>query len=269
MGPLTVFGACTMRPAVHRWLGTLRRHFDGRCLLVLTHTADDETDLGRIADDLSRRYGVEVRTATIEPGFWYPKPTGGVCGQWGMLHDACLRLDPAGHVLRTDVWDVVFQDDPRKYIDFGSSKIAVSPEGFRLGEEPINRGWTARWAQQFAAADVVNGGLVCGPVRSVAVLGAIVARCPLDTPVDQSELSLLSAAFPGAFEYRRGFLECMYGRFDAEGQIVDGKIGFRDTGRPWCVAHANGGDAKQLLDRLYPMDVFGQTRPEPGTALPR
>jgi hypothetical protein len=127
-----------------------------------------------------------------------------------------------------------------------------------LTEEPINRAWTARWGHQFAADPVVNGGLVCGPARSLAVLAGVVARCPLDTPVDQSELSLLVAAFPGAFEYRRGFLECMYGRFDTEGEIRDGRIGFRDTGRPWCVVHANGGDAKTILDRLYPVDSFAK-----------
>jgi hypothetical protein len=250
MGPLTVVGVCSMHPAVHRWLGTLRRHFDGRCLVFLTNPPPGTVET------LAARHRADVIPVTVDPDFWAPRPRAGLCGQWEFLRDACTRYAPDGHVLRTDVWDVVFQDDPRKYVDFASPRMAISLEGFRLDSEAINRAWTARWAHQFAGSAVVNGGLVCGPARSLAVLAAVVARCPFDTPIDQSELSLLAAAFPAAFEHRRGFLECLYGTFDREGAVADGKVVFRESGQPWCVVHANVGRSKVLLDQLYPVEPF-------------
>src|SRR4051812_6257732 len=112
-----------MHPAVHRWLGSLRRHFDGWGVLYFTNFPPDAAAL------LAARYGVEVVPVTVDGDFWKPKTRASLCGQWAFLKDACTRLAPTGHVSRTDVWDVVFQDDPRKYVDFTIPKVVVSLEG--------------------------------------------------------------------------------------------------------------------------------------------
>lgn len=146
MVPLTVVGICSYHPAVHRWFATLREHFDGPCLLYLT---DPEEGL---SEQLAKRYGATVIPVQVEADFWAKKHTGMFCGQWRYVLDACTARVTDGFVLRTDVWDVVFQDDPRRHIDPSSRKIAVCREGWRIADLPMNRVWVKDWLPLFAGA---------------------------------------------------------------------------------------------------------------------
>lgn len=250
MLPLTVVGICSYHPAVHRWFGTLREHFDGPCVLYLTNS-DPE-----LPAQLATRYNATVVPTHVSDDFWKLKPVGFMCGQWDCVRDACMARVRDGWVLRTDPWDVVFQDDPRRYIDPASHKIAVCHEGARLDGEPINSVWLGDWLWAFGASPVVNGGLICGPARSLAVLATLISRSALGTPADQSELELLAAAFPDSFEHRPLFLECMYQSFDHRGVVREGRVCDRASGRPWCVVHANGGMHTDLFESLFPLSRY-------------
>jgi hypothetical protein len=290
MSDLTIVGVCSYAPAVHRWLSTLREHFDGRCLLYLT-----EPSTG-VADELKKHYAIEVVHVIVKPDYWKPKPVGTLCSQWHCIEEACTNRIKSGLVLRSDVWDVVFQADPRKYLQGKCDKIIVCHEGARLADEPCNRAWIRNWGELFGNGPVVNGGMICAPTASLAVLARIIKQAPLGTRIDQSELSLIVAALPAAFEYRPGFLECLYPaaarhpsltpraspaasprewkgesgkdtdkpptseeswltpRVSVTGRaiVIDGKFCDRATGQPWCVVHGNG-PAKRMLDEIYPM----------------
>jgi hypothetical protein len=247
MTPLTVVGICSYHPAVHRWFATLREHFDGPCLLYLTNPTPD------LSEQLAERYQATVIPTQVPPDFWKPKPVGTLCEQWRYLHNACVARAGEGHTLRTDVWDVVFQDDPRRYIDPASPKIIASWEGPRIADQPTNRVWIRRWSALFDDAAVVNGGMICGPRRALAVLAALVSRAALRTRVDQSELELIAAAFPDSFEHRPLFLECLYQAFDQRGVVDGGRICDRQTRQPWCVVHANGAWRQTLFEELFPL----------------
>jgi hypothetical protein len=247
MTPLTVVGMCSFAPAVHRWLRTLRAHFDGPCLLYLTDPP------AGVPAELAARYGVTVVPALNASHFWEPAATGMYCGQWECLLDACTKRVRQGLVLRTDVWDVVFQDDPRKFVATDEPRILIAREGPAIADEEDNRAWVRDWVGLFGSAPVVNSGLVCGPVRSLAVLAGLMRKAPLGTWIDQSEFELIVSAFGPAFEYRPGFLECMYQTFAARGEVRDGRVCDRETGRPWCVVHGNGAHVKELFDKLYPV----------------
>jgi hypothetical protein len=247
MPSLTVVGICSYHAAVHRWLRSLRAHFDGPCLLYLTDPAPG------LGEDLEAKYGISVIGVQSDGDFWNRKPTGTYCKQWLCLQEACQLRIRDGFVLRTDVWDVVFQDDPRKYLHETSADIFIAHEGSRLNEEPDNRIWLKDWVSLFGDTPTINSGMICGPRRAVAVLAALVARCPLETAIDQTELAVLANALPGAFVYQRGFLECLYTAFAERGAVVDGKVCERDTGRPWCVVHGNGGRVKPLFEELFPL----------------
>lgn len=247
MVPLTVVGICSEHPSVHRWFAMLREHFDGPCVLYLTNPTEG------LSEQLAARYGATVIPVQVEADFWAAKPTGTLCGQWRYLHDACTARVTEGFVLRTDVWDVVFQDDPRRYIDPASRKIAVCHEGWRIREQTTNRAWVKEWLPLFGGAPVVNSGTICGPHKSLAVLAALVTKATLGTRIDQSELELIAAAFPDAFEHRPLFLECLYPAFDQRGVLEGGRVCDRETRKPWCVVHGNGPRHKQLFDGLFPL----------------
>lgn len=251
MPDLTVVGICSYHPAVHRWLGTLREHFDGPCLLYLTNP-DAAT-----AEGLMKRYGITVVGSRVPADFWKRKPAGGLCGQWACILDACRNRIPAGgYILRTDVWDVAFQDDPRKYLDTLHGRIAVCKEGVTIGEERINANWVRGWLPLVRGAEVINGGMVSGPRESVAVLAGLIAKCPLGSAIDQTELGLIASAFPDSFVHVPFFLECMYQGYDRRGAVVDGRVCDRETGVPWCTVHANGAWHTKLFDELFPVERY-------------
>src|SRR5688572_21668550 len=126
MVDMTVIGVCSYAPPVHRWLRTLRDHFDGRCILYLT-----EPPAG-VASALRSKYGVEVLSVNDSAHYWERKTRGFYCAQWRCVLDACRNRIRGGLVLRTDVWDVAFQDDPRKYVTADCSKILVSHENIAI-----------------------------------------------------------------------------------------------------------------------------------------
>jgi len=248
--PLTVVGICSYRPAVHRWLGTLREHFDGPCVLYLT---DAEPGVG---EKLGKAYKANVIDTKTHPGFWEQRPVGSFCDVWQCILDACMNRVAEGFVLRTDVWDIVFQDDPRRYIQPGLKKILVSYEGTLIQEEEANRIWVGEWAKFFGDCQVINGGMICADRKALALLAGLISKVPLGTTMDQSELELIAGAFPESFAYVPGFMECTYRQFARSGTVIDGRVCDRKSGKPWCVVHGNGPTQKEMFERLFPMERY-------------
>jgi hypothetical protein len=246
MNSLTVMGVCTYSPAVQRWLRTLRVHFDGPCQLYLVNASD------AIQTALGRKYGCEVIDIQMTSDYWAAPPPGRFCHTWSCIADACLNRIRTQLVLRTDVWDVVFQGDPRDALNSPPGRVLVSAENVTLASDSQNRRWVGQWHAQIPGGPVFNGGLICGERVAVAAVARIISKNVFGTEVDQSELVILTNMFRNSFEYRAGFMECLYDTLRASGDVVDGRFVDRMTRRPWTVVHGNGS-TKTLINSFYPL----------------
>jgi hypothetical protein len=85
MNDLTVLGICTYHPAIHRWLRSLRTHFDGPCQLHLVNGAIS------VREGLAQLYGCEVIDVPAKPDFWADPPPGRFCRMWAYLASVCLE----------------------------------------------------------------------------------------------------------------------------------------------------------------------------------
>ena len=252
MSPLTVIGICTYHAAVQRWLRTLRAHYDGPCQLYLVNSAPF------VLDVLARRYDCEVIDVPAAPDYWTAPPPGRFCKVWSCLADACLNRVRTPFVLRTDVWDVVFQSDPRLHMQPRPERILIVSEHVRLSTDAQILRWVGPWAAHLPSGQVYNGGMVCGPTAGVAALGRVIGGCPFTTEVDQAELVVFANTFPNGFDYRPGFMECISGGLSATGEIRDNRFVDRLSGKPWCVVHGNGS-TKSSLDTYYPLQPSDHT----------
>jgi hypothetical protein len=246
MNELTVIGVCTYHPGVQRWLRTLRSHFDGPCHVYLVNAPASD------GDTLARRYHCRVVNVTATPHYWVNPPPGRFCRVWECVADACAHEVGTPFVLRTDVWDVVFQSDPRIHLLPTSEKILVARESVLLTDDAQNQRWVGPWYPAIRGGWVVNGGMICGPTASVGAVARLIAVNPFRTEVDQSELIVLTNTLRDAFEYRPGFMECLYNTFSQHGCITQGRFVDRNSLEPWCVVHGNG-TTKSLLDSIYPI----------------
>ncbi len=252
MSELTVVGICTYNPAVQRWLRTLRVHFDGPCRLYLVNSPKE------LQSVLAQKFHCDVIDVQVTPDYWAAPSPGRFCRVWGCLADACLEHISTSFVLRTDVWDVVFQGDPRLHLNPPPNKILVASESVSLNEDNSNRGWLGSWHRIIPHGSVVNGGMICGRTTDVAVVAKILDRNPFGTAFDQSELIILRNIFDEQFEYRSGFMETIYKTLQVSGAVEQGLFVNRSTGKPWCIVHGNGS-TKPLLDSHYPITEADRT----------
>ncbi len=246
MNELTVLGVCTYGPGVRRWLRTLRAHFDGPCQLHLVNGSEGTRRA------LTAEFGCAVFDVRADPDYWADPPPGRYCRAWSRVADACLDHVSTPLVLRTDVWDVVFQSDPRAWLRPPPEAVLLAPEGVTLGDDPQNARWVGAWGPRIPCARVFNGGMICGPTAAVGAVARVLAGCPFGTVVDQAELTVLANLLPGAFGTRPGFLACLYNEMARSGAVRAGRFVDRGTGTPWCVVHGNGS-TKDQLDTLYPL----------------
>jgi hypothetical protein len=246
MGTLTVCGICTYHAAAQRWLRTLRTYYDGPCRLYLVNSAD------HIRNYLSSKFRCDVVGIQANPDYWAPESPGRYCRMWGCLSDLCREQISTPFVLRTDVWDVVFQGDPRDHLDPAPSKILFASESVALNDDSQNKRWLGPWSRLVPDGVVVNGGMICGTTSSISVLAKLIACNPFGTAYDQSELTLLQNVFNELFEYRPGFMETIYNTFHTRGAIEEGVFVDRLTRRRWCVIHGNGS-TKHVLDEHCPI----------------
>ncbi len=251
MEPLTVVGICTYHDAVQRWARTLRAHYDGPCVLALVNTP------AGIRTAIGRKFRCKVIDLDLNPDPWAEPPPGRYCRVWGLLAQLCADTVRTPFVMRTDVWDVVFQADPRIPLDPPPTGVLVSRERVRLADDAQN----TRWCGRFARADweVVNGGLLCGPTQAVEVVARVLSRVPFGTEVDQSELTILTNTLPSSFTSRSGYLECLYNSLNSEGHVSNGTFVSRTTGEPWCVVHGNGS-TKPTLDAVHPITLADKAK---------
>ncbi|MCP3951067.1 MAG: glycosyltransferase [Desulfobacterales bacterium] len=253
-----VMGVCSYDPRAVRWLDTLRAHYDGKVILVMTSD---------YPDDLAGTYDVEIRRVDVPEGFWRNR-VGLGCYQWQYIQPVAEEF-PDTYILRTDVFDVVFQDDPRNFVDEDQDWIYIQPEGMLNRENEYMMGWFSINRDAPAAVyeqPVFNIGVICARGRRLADIAAYIGQRQGRTYADQTELAMYMHHHPEAFKSVPYF----FGHFAdmlVEMQIADARYFVnKENRRKYCVCHGNG-KTTHYLDSIYPYVQHTErfeTPPSPG-----
>jgi len=238
-----VMGVCSYDTRTVRWLETLRTHYDGRVLLVMT----SDYPAG-----LEAAYDVEVRRVSVADGFWENR-VGLGCYQWQYIQPVAAEFTDT-YILRTDVFDVIFQDDPRKYVDDSRDCIYIEQEGMLNRDNDYMMGWFSINPDVNPAVfqqPVYNVGVICARGRQLADIAAFIGQRRGRTYADQTELALYMYARPEAFKSVPLFFS-HFADMLPQMQIADARYFVNKENRQkYCVCHANG-KTTPYLDSLYP-----------------
>lgn len=238
-----VMGVCSYDTRAVRWLDTLRAHYDGRAILVMTSDYPPE---------LSEAYDVEVRRVAVDDDFWQNR-VGLACEQWKFIYTFAAEF-PDTYILRTDVFDVVFQDDPRKYVDGEQDWIYIQQEGMLNKDNEYMMAWFSINPDLNPGvfnSPVYNSGVICGRGKDLIPLAHFIWHRKAGTYIDQSELAVYIKENPEKFSSAPLFFG-HFGDMLEKMQIADERYFVNKENREkYCVCHANG-KTTHYLDSVYP-----------------
>jgi GT2 family glycosyltransferase len=244
-----VMGVCSYDTRAVRWLDTLRAHYDGRAILVLT----SDYPAG-----LADAYDVDIRRVIVPDGFWHNR-IGLGCYQWQYIQPVAVEF-PETYILRTDVFDVVFQDDPRNYVAGDREWIYIEQEGMLNRDNDYMCGWFSINPDVnpvIYQQPVYNAGAICARGKHLADIAAFISQRRGRTYADQTELAIYMHDHGEAFTS----VPLFFGHFgDMLGkmQIADGRYFVNKKNREkYCVCHANG-KTTHYLDSVYPYVFYAQ-----------
>lgn len=242
-----VMGVCSYDTRAVRWLDTLRAHYDGRVILIMTSDYPSE---------VSKEYDVEMRRVTVKENFWQ-NCVGLACGQWKYIQSIAEEFSET-YILRTDVFDVVFQDDPRKYVHVDKEWVYVEQEGMLNKDNEYMMSWFSinpNLNPEIYNRPVYNSGVICARGRDLVPLANFIWHRKGNTYIDQSELAIYIEANQDKFNS----VPMFFGHFAdmlANMQIADGRFFInKETRQKYCVCHANGKTTR-YLDSVYPHEPF-------------
>ena len=254
-----VMGVCSYDTRAVRWLDSLRLHYDGRVILVMTSDYPAE---------LSNAYDVEIRSVTVPEGFWRNR-VGLGCFQWQYIQPVAEQF-PETYILRTDVFDVVFQDDPRNYVRADADWIYVEQEGMLNKDNEYMMGWFSINPDVDPAVyrqPVYNVGVICARGKQLADIADFIGNRRGRTYADQTELAIYMHARSESFT-SAPFFYCHFADMLEQMQIADGRLFVNKKSRQrYCVCHANGKTTR-YLDRVYPHKLFADRFEMPKPLLP-
>lgn len=262
-----ISGVCSYSKAVIRYLETLRKYYDDKVVLILTDH-EEKVEL------LKSRYGIDCRFSHEPREFWKHDKDGDgtyLCKQWKYIKQISEEFKDH-YILRTDVWDVIFQDNPVDYINQYADKCYVSLEGIDNIKNRFQMSWYANSPyfpllatnQQLLNLPVINSGLLCCKSDLMAEFADEIINNKYGTKLDQTELNISimcreyynrSKEIQNFFSYSDGFLESMVYMMHVKGTIKNGFIVSKDTNNKWCVVHENS-NPKTVLEQLYPSDKY-------------
>lgn len=254
---LTIFTISDYNLSMLRWLCTLRDCYSGKVKIFITSSFPSK---------LGEYFNVEV-TKVYAPFFWnrywnkatlkyynlgifscFSSPK--YLKQWRYIEKATCSEE--GFFLRTDCSDVVFQDNPEKYVsNLCDGKIAVCKEKYSYSSSSLVSSWFSSKTEreQFYGKNVYNGGLICAHSFALKVISKIIHKGTFKSYVDQAELAYLCEIFKNQFCSIDGFMTCLT-NYDMD-SIQDGKFFCKTTNKPWCIVHGEGIN-KKLLNSYYP-----------------
>lgn len=237
---MIILGIASPDANVLRWAKTARACFDGRIILFLTGYQE-------VPD-------VETRYIQESDDFWKKTDTF-LCKQWKYIAEICREF-PDEYILRTDVWDVIFQDNPLKYIDPQVNKIYISLEGISNEENNFQMAWFKNSPffsdickkTNILHKSVINSGTICAKGHDLLPIALDVYHNKFQTGLDQTELNLIANENPERFTVKNNFLMSVNLMFKKTGCIFNHQI-CSVTGVPWCVVHENS-NPKYILNQL-------------------
>ena len=244
-----VMGVCSYDTRTVRWLDTLRAHYDGHTILVMT----SDYPAG-----LAKAYDVDIHRVVVRDDFWQNQ-VGLGCYQWHYIKSVAEEFQET-YILRTDVFDVVFQDDPRNYVAGDQEWIYVEQEGMLNRDNGYMRDWFSINPDVnpvIYQQPVYNVGAICARGKQLAAIAAFISQRRGGTYADQTELAVYM------HNHREDFasIPLFFGHFAdmlAKMQITGGRY-FVDkkTSQKYCVCHSNG-KTNHYLDSVYPHTFYAK-----------
>ncbi len=250
---MTVLGVSSFSPQMLRWLTTLRQWYRGTIVLFM----DEDKDIN--VDAIRHTFNADVQIVPKLPWDTSAQTNCKLCEQWNYIHNY-VTAHPDEWILRTDVWDVVFQGDPESYRQqWLDDTLYVSYESYTLNN--YAHLWdVGKHIDMIRQHRPINSGVFCGQGRTIARISDKVFRCDNRSLVDQSEFwitvhadaNLKIAMIPD-------FMECTTVAFQQYGAITGHRFVNATTGNPWCVVHGNG--SKLELETHYPSQHYFELLP--------
>ena len=255
-----ILGICSYSKAVLRYLETLRKYYSGKVVIILTDN-EDKVEL------LKRRYDIDCRFYNEPKEFWTQKDQW-LCGQWKYIKQISDEFKDH-YILRTDVWDVIFQDNPQDYINFFIDKCYISSENIANINNQFQMSWYSNsnifpllaTNEQLLNLPVINSGLICCKGSLLSTISNEIMNNIYGTKLDQTELniSIMCKEYLNStkninnfFNYSDSFLECINFTLRQKGIIKDKTIYTENTKTKWCVVHENS-NPKTIIDNIYPL----------------
>jgi hypothetical protein len=106
------------------WAKSFKKHFDGNVYLLCANSTENEIEQ-------VKQLGIIAVPVTVE-NTWYINHK-----RLEHIHNLILTI-PEEHLIITDVFDVVFQNNPFQKLDFENYNVFVGQEGVLVSEEPWN-----------------------------------------------------------------------------------------------------------------------------------
>ena len=213
--------ACTYDDRLLRYLTTMREHYDGHCkLFLLDQHNTAPTNIGELFDI----------DATIIYERWNRT------NKWLLLRNYCLSHRPE-FVLFTDVYDVVFQEDPRKYF-IDRNNIYVASEGV-VTEKPNVRLDSSPWMDELLSVQSINSGVIGGAWYPISIIANCIGNNIFNSPTNKFELRHL---FPimSSFLVADEIIHTVDNKYNDSGCIINNQFCDKISKKPFCVVHSNG-----------------------------
>jgi mRNA-degrading endonuclease HigB of HigAB toxin-antitoxin module len=233
----TVLIVCSYSEFLERYLASLRKYYTGECNLFLCNASKIKNSL---ILDIKNKYNIIIHEIPNDIK-WLKH-----CEQWRLIEEFCKNYD--GFILRTDVFDVIFQSNPFNLIDVESDKFYVGSEGVH----GPHRGHTISWVPNDLKKVVmnkplINSGCIASHSSNMLVLSKLI-QCnffQLESE-DQAYVDMIHKAFSSSFIVDNK----LFFNISANKYTINNSILYDEHGNVPCVVHACGAHKKAIEELM-------------------
>lgn len=259
---LIIVGVASDSILTERWIQSIREHFEGRVILYLTIGEDydpivnseqiqiikDRKGLSGYSSSTQRvcsELNIDLRLIYGDKDFWTKSGnniSNSLRAQWKYIKEVADEF-PDNLILRTDVFDVIFNGDPRKYSELyceGCNGVFISQEGCLIKDNSYmidlykSRNIDIK---HFEHKQVLNSGLILTKGKFLSKLCNFIISSEYDL-IDQHLFNLF---FYNNLYYKLdhipNFMECLHFKKD---------LNLNDV----IIIHGNG-KSKELVDKYW------------------
>ncbi len=254
-----VVGVASDHENTVKWYENLRKVYSGKVILYLTFS-DESYEYP--SDEIKNSLNLEIVHKEVDENFWANK-AGGLNQQWKFIKECCDN-NPNSFILRTDVWDVIFQKNPAISIAEQILKLKDCNPFFAAVEPYTNEecdkmlGWyrCSNRISEFnfiGSLKMINSGVVAANAKLLSKISEAIINREYNTWNDQSELNVILKLKPNIenmkfVDFSKEFL-CLSGNeVQSNGSVI--LCGNSAIGNYMpSVVHANG-DTKETIKSI-------------------